>query len=283
MWPVPASHPITTAYGKRGSYWSCSENSAGDGIHTGADMACPTGTALYAAIDGQIRHRNYGSAFGNHQFAISPDPGQPWADGEVFYAHARKRLADGVYVQAGDWVGEAGAEGNVSGPHLHIELHPNTKGSWSCSVHADPQPVLDWQPTSTPGGSDMTVWTDYSGKPSGELVIAASAGYVQLDADTEDPPFSGLEFHMLYAHCDLSWDSGSALGEIRVKYVREGGDATAYQDYTVARGHEDFLITAQHWEAGEKGIGGRWYINVGGGITTARITTRYQKAAAVTD
>lgn len=287
MWPVPAQYVITTAYGKRGSYWSCNEDGNGNGVHTGCDMACPEGTPLYAAIDGQIRHRSYGSAFGSHQFAISPDPGQPWANGEVFYAHARKRLADGVFVKAGEWVGEAGAEGNVSGPHLHFELHADSKNVWNCGVHDNPQPALDWQPTgSTSGGGGSSgmagqVWTDYSGKPSGELVIAADAGYVKLDADTADPPFSGLEFHMLYAHIDLEWNSGSNLGEIRVKYVREGGDATAYQDYTVPRGKDDFLITAQHWEAGEKGIGGQWYINVGGGIARGRVGTRYQKAASV--
>ena len=91
MQPVPG-HGISTPYGKKG--WSC-------GFHTGADFAAPMGAQIVAPIAGQIRHRNYGAAFGNHQFAISPDAGQPFAAGEVFFAHTSTRLADGVRVKAG--------------------------------------------------------------------------------------------------------------------------------------------------------------------------------------
>jgi len=142
--PIPGV-PVSTPFGKRGSYWSCNEDSNGNGIHTGVDYACASGTDVVAPIDGQIRHRSYGSAFGNHQFAISPDEDQPFADGEVFFAHMSSRPKDGSYVKIGDYLGNVGAEGNVSGPHLHFEYHANTKGSWSCSVIDDPQPVLDHQ------------------------------------------------------------------------------------------------------------------------------------------
>jgi len=141
-WPLPSQYPITTPYGKRGSYWSCNENSSGNGIHTGADFGCPSNTKMYATIAGTIRHRQYGSAFGDRQFAISPSAGQPFEDGEVFYAHGNERLADGTEVQAGDYVGKSGARGNVSGPHLHYEFHPNHKNQWNCGVHADPGPTL---------------------------------------------------------------------------------------------------------------------------------------------
>lgn len=141
--PVPG-YSVSTPYGKRGPYWSCNDNGSG-GVHTGIDVACPAGTDVVAAIAGQIRHRNYGSSFGSHQFAISPDPGQPFADGEVFHAHMTSRPKDGVYVKVGDYLGNVGAEGNVSGPHLHLEYHADTKNQWSCSTHDDPQPVLDHQ------------------------------------------------------------------------------------------------------------------------------------------
>jgi len=141
-WPLPEQYQITTKYGKRGSYWSCDENSSGDGIHTGVDFGCPSNTPMYATIAGTIRHRNYGSAFGDRAFAISPSAGQAFAEGEVFYAHGNERLADGTEVQVGDYVGKSGARGNVSGPHLHYEFHPDTKGSWSCGVIADPAPTL---------------------------------------------------------------------------------------------------------------------------------------------
>jgi len=145
-YPIPGVG-VSTPYGKRGSMWSCNEDANGNGIHTGVDFACNAGTDITAPIRGQIRHRSYGSAFGNHQFAISPDPGQPFGDGEVFFAHTTDRPKDGVWVEVGDYIASVGAEGNVSGPHLHMEYHADTKGSWSCSVIDDPQPVLDYQPT----------------------------------------------------------------------------------------------------------------------------------------
>jgi murein DD-endopeptidase MepM/ murein hydrolase activator NlpD len=142
-YPIPGVS-ISTPYGKRGSYWSCNANSDG-GVHTGVDFACASGTDILAPIAGQIRHRSYGSAFGSHQFAISPDDDEPFGAGEVFFAHTTSRLADGTRVTIGQKISDVGAEGNVSGPHLHMEYHPDTKGQWSCAVHADPKPVLDYE------------------------------------------------------------------------------------------------------------------------------------------
>ena len=133
---------VTTEYGRRGDSWSCNKDSSGRGVHTGVDFAAPKGTPIYAPCDGQIRHRSYGAAFGTKQFAISPDPGQTFADGEIFFAHTTTRMADGVYVKLGQQIALVGAEGNATGPHLHMEYHPTVKNSWNCSVHADPKPVL---------------------------------------------------------------------------------------------------------------------------------------------
>jgi murein DD-endopeptidase MepM/ murein hydrolase activator NlpD len=84
-YPIP-NVGIGTPYGKRGSSWSCNEDSSGKGIHTGVDFPTGNGTRIYAPVAGEVRHRSYGSAFGSHQFAISPDDDQPFGDGEVFFA-----------------------------------------------------------------------------------------------------------------------------------------------------------------------------------------------------
>lgn len=169
--PVPG-YNITTPYRKSGS-WSC-------GYHTGVDLACPVGTRIVAPIAGQIRHRNYGSALGNHQFAISPDPGQPFAEGEVFFAHTRTRLADGVYVNVGDFVAECGVEGNTTGPHLHYEFHPNQKNSWGCEpVCANPQPTIDHQAGGGGGGSG----SDYP-VPTSKTVYVSKLRFGQEDSDS---------------------------------------------------------------------------------------------------
>src|SRR4051794_10117049 len=123
---------ISTPFGKRGGHWSCNRDSSGRGIRTGVDFSCPRGTKIYAPIAGQVRHRSYGSAFGNHQFAISPEPGQPFGAGEVLFAHTTSRPADGTRVNVGDYLADVGAEGNVTGPHLHMEHHPQVKNAWHC-------------------------------------------------------------------------------------------------------------------------------------------------------
>jgi hypothetical protein len=145
--PVPG-YNISTPYGKRGSYWSCDRDQYGNGIHTGADFAAPSGTKAVAARPGTVKHVNHGSAFGNHQIEVVASDGS--AD---FYAHLRSRVASGTKVEAGGKVGEVGAEGNVTGPHLHFEKHKAGHTGWSCSAAVNPQPSIDYQPSSGSGGS----------------------------------------------------------------------------------------------------------------------------------
>lgn len=128
-----------TPYGRRGPYWSCDEDANGNGIHTGVDYAAATGTRVVAARPGYLAHCNHGSAFGSHQVEIR------CADGtRDFYAHMCFRVEPGD-VAAGDKIGEVGAEGNVTGPHLHFERHATSTGPWSCGVVRDPQPSLAWE------------------------------------------------------------------------------------------------------------------------------------------
>lgn len=143
MDPVPG-YPITTPYGRRGSYWSCDEDADGNGIHTGVDYAAPLGTRVVAARGGRVVHANHGSAFGSHQVEVLPGDGT-----RDFYAHLSNRVAHGTVVKAGDPLGRVGAEGNVTGPHLHFERHSVATGGWSCSVIRDPQPSIDYQPPDT--------------------------------------------------------------------------------------------------------------------------------------
>jgi len=138
----PVNVPIGTPYGKRGSYWSCNRDSSGNGIHTGVDFPAASGTKVTAARPGTAVYANHGSAFGYHQLEIKCSDGT-----RDFYAHMRTRsVANGAKVQAGQKVGEVGAEGNVTGPHLHFERHNPSTGPWSCSVVRDPAPSVNWQP-----------------------------------------------------------------------------------------------------------------------------------------
>jgi len=45
---------------------------------------------------------------------------------QSLYAHLSRAVArNGAKVQAGDTIGLSGASGNVTGPHLHFEIHQN--------------------------------------------------------------------------------------------------------------------------------------------------------------
>jgi len=138
----PVKGPIGTPYGRRGSYWSCRRDGAGNGIHTGVDFPAPTGTPVYAARGGTVVYANHGSAFGFHQLEIKR------ADGtRDFYAHMRTRsVPNGAKIKAGSKIGEVGSEGNVTGPHLHFERHSVATGGWSCAIVRDPQPSINFQP-----------------------------------------------------------------------------------------------------------------------------------------
>jgi murein DD-endopeptidase MepM/ murein hydrolase activator NlpD len=156
--PVPG-HSVGTAYGVRGSWWSCQRNDAG-GVHTGSDIPAAEGVPVVAARPGRVRHVAYGSAFGDQQVAVVVP--ESAGGGEDFYAHMNTRVGDGLEVVAGEPIGTVGQRGNTSGPHLHFERHPRV-GTWACDNHTDPQRSISWGP-AMPGPRTATtvdgVW-DY--------------------------------------------------------------------------------------------------------------------------
>lgn len=233
---------ISTPYGKRGGSWSCNEDSSGNGVHTGVDFSCSSGTDIKAPIAGEVRHRSYGSAFGNHQFAISPDAGQPFGDGEVFFAHTSNRPGDGTRVEIGDYLANVGTEGNVTGPHLHMEYHPNSKGAWSCSVHANPQPVLDHGGGGGGGGESEA--GEYP-TPEGKTVYLDKLHYGQKDSDSVWHLQNALNDHTLEGGQTLPL-SGSYLDEtdeeVRLCQKQHGfGNDPAKKSY-VGQGQADHLF-----------------------------------------
>jgi hypothetical protein len=275
--PCPG-YTITTPYWKAGSAWSC-------GFHDGADYAAPEGADVVAAWGGTVAEAAYptsfGSAFGRAVVIDHDKLPDGSAGGWGLYAHlSAEQVSKGQRVQAGQKIGDVGTTGNSSGNHLHFGVYPSDH--WTSCGGKNPQPWID--AGSSTGGDD--VWTDHSGKPPGTLTISNAQDYVSMDFVTADPPSSGLELHLLYANCELTWSGTETMGLIRVKYRRDDGDDTAYQDYAVPKGAaigspDTFLLTATHWEAGEKGLGGRWYLRCEGGISSVKLGTRYAKIGVI--
>lgn len=135
-YPVdPTKYPVSTPYGVRGPRWS-------SGHHEGVDFACPVGTRVYAPIDGVCvgTGTTWGSAFGRHQVVIQISKNE-----YLLFAHMKADyVKSGDRIKAGTLIGLSGAEGNVSGPHLHMELQNHNL--WHRGAGVNPQKVLDYVP-----------------------------------------------------------------------------------------------------------------------------------------
>jgi len=86
--------------------------------HNGVDFAVPEGTPLVAVDDGVIERAETGHANGLH-VVLRTVGGL-----RVFYLHmSRLDVVEGQHVRAGEDIGDTGATGAVTGPHLHFEVH----------------------------------------------------------------------------------------------------------------------------------------------------------------
>lgn len=113
LYPLPAgvatiscafgmrTHPITGAYK----------------LHTGVDLAAPSGTNIYASKSGTVVTSGYSGAYGNY-VVISHGGGQA-----TLYGHMSSRaVSAGDYVSQGETIGYVGTTGYSTGNHLHFEI-----------------------------------------------------------------------------------------------------------------------------------------------------------------
>lgn len=106
---------LTARFGQCGSRWQR--------CHTGLDFAAPIGAPVHTVANGTVTYAgpgggDAGAAYGN---IIRIDHGTF----ESWYAHlSRIDVKAGQTVTVGETIGAVGATGNVSGPHLHLEIRP---------------------------------------------------------------------------------------------------------------------------------------------------------------
>jgi murein DD-endopeptidase MepM/ murein hydrolase activator NlpD len=88
-------------------------------LHTGVDLAAPSGTPIYASGDGTIQYYRWQSGYGN-KIEIQHVNGY-----ETAYGHL-SRFVDGLgvgsKVRQGQLIGYVGSTGQSTGPHLHFEI-----------------------------------------------------------------------------------------------------------------------------------------------------------------
>ncbi|MEV0177531.1 M23 family metallopeptidase [Streptomyces sp. NPDC050803] len=107
-----SSYTITSTFGQAGSLWS-------SGYHTGLDFAAPTGTLIKAVHTGTITSAGWDGSYG-YKTVLTLEDGT-----EIWYAHQSSiSVSVGQKVTTGDVIGRVGATGNVTGAHLHMEVHP---------------------------------------------------------------------------------------------------------------------------------------------------------------
>ncbi|MFJ5273718.1 M23 family metallopeptidase [Streptomyces sp. NPDC088358] len=107
-----SSYTLTSRFGDAGSMWS-------SGYHTGLDFAAPTGTLIKAIHSGTITEAGWAGAYGYRTILTLDDGTQLW-----FCHQSSISVSVGQKVGTGDVIGRVGATGNVTGPHLHLEVHP---------------------------------------------------------------------------------------------------------------------------------------------------------------
>jgi murein DD-endopeptidase MepM/ murein hydrolase activator NlpD len=113
-WQLPVPHGVyhlTARFGQCSGLWSH--------CHTGLDFAAPEGTPIHAIANGTVSDIGWAGAYGNRT-VVTLDDGT-----ELWYAHQSAiGVQKGQKITAGQVIGAVGSTGNVTGPHVHIEVRP---------------------------------------------------------------------------------------------------------------------------------------------------------------
>ncbi|MET7761839.1 M23 family metallopeptidase [Streptomyces sp. NPDC005355] len=105
-----ASYTLTAGFGQAGDLWSAD--------HTGQDFAAPTGTPVKAVHGGTITQAGWAGSYG-YRIVLTLDDGT-----ELWFCHLSSMVVTSGKVTTGEVIGRVGATGNVTGPHLHLEVRP---------------------------------------------------------------------------------------------------------------------------------------------------------------
>ncbi len=111
-WVLPLSgYKVTATFGSGGRLWASR--------HTGIDLAAPSGTEVYSMSSGEIIFAGYDGSYGNKIVV------RHWDGTETWYCHLSRFVQRYGDVEPGTLIGRVGSTGNSTGPHLHLEVHPD--------------------------------------------------------------------------------------------------------------------------------------------------------------
>lgn len=119
LWSIPLKIKwrLTSKCGWRGDPFTGVKQ-----FHPGIDMACPTGTPIYAALGGKVLQAGFSRIYGNYAII---DHGNGY---QTLYGHMSKTITStGKWVAQGEKIGLVGSTGYSTGPHLHWTVYKNGK------------------------------------------------------------------------------------------------------------------------------------------------------------
>jgi murein DD-endopeptidase MepM/ murein hydrolase activator NlpD len=133
--PPVTSTRRTSFYGDRRVYRYV-DGSTDTAIHAGVDYGVPTGTAVSACAPGKVVLAQFRISTGN-SVIIEHLPGVY----SLYYHMDKLAVAEGALVDTGSLLGESGATGLATGPHLHWEIRVATENTDPDAFTA--RPILD--------------------------------------------------------------------------------------------------------------------------------------------
>lgn len=100
---------LTGRFGDASYHWRSS--------HTGLDFAAPSGTPIRSMADGVVVSSGYDGRYGTTTVV------RLRSGVEIWYCHQDATSVEaGERVRVGQRIGSVGSTGNVTGPHLHLEV-----------------------------------------------------------------------------------------------------------------------------------------------------------------
>lgn len=113
-WIEPVSgYTITSAFGYRKA-----PTKGASTYHQGVDMACPTGTPIYATRSGTVTKAAYQAGGAGYYVSISHGDGFA----SIYMHMSRYVVSAGQSVTQGQLIGYVGSTGVSTGPHLHFGI-----------------------------------------------------------------------------------------------------------------------------------------------------------------
>jgi len=103
---------LTGRFGDRSGLWSS--------VHTGLDFAAAYATPIRSVTAGVVIATGYDGRYGNKTVVRLADGTELW-----FCHQSVVDVEVGERVRPGEIIGAIGTTGNVTGPHLHLEVHPS--------------------------------------------------------------------------------------------------------------------------------------------------------------